>query len=91
MGNEPVGGLFDISSPEYKGVPESWIAYIAVDYVDVRVKKATKAQGDEAGLRRARRRTHRDAARTGRLASVDDAGVVISVTRIEWSAIRDCL
>ena len=43
MGNEPVGGLFDISGPEYKGVPESWIAYIAVDDVDARVKKATKA------------------------------------------------
>lgn len=43
MGNEPVGGLFDINGPEYKGVPESWIAYIAVDDVDARVKKATKA------------------------------------------------
>ena len=43
MGNEPVGGLFDISGREYKGVPESWIAYIAVDDVDARVKKATKA------------------------------------------------
>ncbi len=43
MGDEPVGGLFDISGPEYKGVPESWIPYIAVDDVDARVKKATKA------------------------------------------------
>ena len=28
---------------EYKGVPEAWMAYIAVDDVDARVKKATKA------------------------------------------------
>jgi uncharacterized protein len=39
----PVAGLFDISGPEYKGVPESWMPYIAVDDVDARVKKATKA------------------------------------------------
>jgi uncharacterized protein len=43
MGDEPVGGIFDISGPEYKGVPESWIPYIAVDNVDARVKRATKA------------------------------------------------
>jgi predicted enzyme related to lactoylglutathione lyase len=43
MDGEPVGGLFDISGPEYKGVPESWMPYIAVDDVDARVKKATKA------------------------------------------------
>jgi len=43
MAGEPVAGLFDISGPEYKGVPESWMPYIAVDDVDARVKKATKA------------------------------------------------
>ena len=42
-GGEPVAGIFDISGPEYKDVPESWMAYIAVDDVDARVKKATKA------------------------------------------------
>jgi uncharacterized protein len=39
----PVAGLFEISAPESKGAPESWMAYIAVDDVDARVKKATKA------------------------------------------------
>jgi len=39
----PIAGLFDISGPEYKGVPESWMPYIAVDDVDARVKKAAKA------------------------------------------------
>ncbi len=43
MDGEPVGGLFDISGPEYKGVPESWMSYIAVDDVNARVKKATQA------------------------------------------------
>jgi uncharacterized protein len=43
VGGESVGGLFDISGPDYKGVPESWMSYIAVDDVDERVKKATKA------------------------------------------------
>jgi len=42
-GGKPAGGIFDISGPEYKGVPESWMPYIAVDNVDERVKKATKA------------------------------------------------
>src|SRR5271167_3429885 len=40
---EPVGGIVGINGPEYKGVPEAWMAYIAVDDVDARVKKATKA------------------------------------------------
>ena len=43
MDGEPVGGLFDISGPDFQGVPESWMAYIAVDDVDARVRKATKA------------------------------------------------
>ena len=40
---EPVAGLFDISAPEYKDIPESWLPYIAVDDVDARVSKATRA------------------------------------------------
>jgi predicted enzyme related to lactoylglutathione lyase len=42
-GGMPVAGIFDISGPDYTGVPESWMPYIAVDNVDERVKKATKA------------------------------------------------
>ena len=41
--DEPVAGIFDISDPEYKDVPEAWMAYIAVDDVDARVRKATRA------------------------------------------------
>jgi predicted enzyme related to lactoylglutathione lyase len=43
MGDEPVGGILDISAPEFGPVPESWMAYIAVDDVDARVAKAIKA------------------------------------------------
>jgi len=43
MDDEPVAGIFDISSPEYGQVPESWMAYLAVDDVDARVQKAVKA------------------------------------------------
>jgi predicted enzyme related to lactoylglutathione lyase len=43
MGDEPVGGILDISGPEFGPVPESWMAYIAVDAVDARVAKAVKA------------------------------------------------
>ena len=39
----PVGGLFPLSSPQFDGVPESWMSYLAVDDVDARVKKAQAA------------------------------------------------
>jgi uncharacterized protein len=43
MGDESVGGIFDISDPFYKDLPESWLSYIAVDNVDARVAKAVRA------------------------------------------------
>jgi predicted enzyme related to lactoylglutathione lyase len=43
MDGEPVGGILDISAPDFGSVPESWMAYIAVDDVDARVAKAIKA------------------------------------------------
>ena len=43
MGGKPVAGLFRLSSPEFDGVPESWMSFLAVDDVDKRVAKATKA------------------------------------------------
>jgi uncharacterized protein len=42
-GDKPVGGLFPLTSPQFDGVAESWMAYLAVDDVDARVKKATAA------------------------------------------------
>jgi hypothetical protein len=43
MGDKPVGGLFTIGGPQFDGVPEQWMAYLAVDDVDARVAKATAA------------------------------------------------
>ena len=43
VGDEPVGGMFDIRGHEFEKVPESWMAYIAVDDVDARAAKAVKA------------------------------------------------
>src|SRR5262249_52781266 len=41
---KPVAGIFPLSGPEFEGVPESWMSYLAVDDVDVRLK-AAKAAG----------------------------------------------
>lgn len=43
MGDGVVGGLFPIAGPQWDGVPEHWMSYIAVDDVDARVKKAQAA------------------------------------------------
>lgn len=43
MGDAFVGGLFPISGPQWDGVPEHWMSYVAVDDVDARVKKAQAA------------------------------------------------
>ena len=43
MGDKPVGGLFTIGGPQWDGVPEHWMSYLAVDDVDARVTKAQAA------------------------------------------------
>ena len=43
MGDQPVAGLFDISGPDYKAVPDGWMPYLAVDDVDARTEKAVAA------------------------------------------------
>ncbi|ARQ02913.1 VOC family protein [Pseudorhodoplanes sinuspersici] len=40
---KPVAGIFPLTSPEFDGVPEGWMPYLAVDDVDARVAKAVKA------------------------------------------------
>ena len=40
MADKPVGGVFPLNGPEFVGVPEQWMSYLAVDDVDARVKKA---------------------------------------------------
>jgi predicted enzyme related to lactoylglutathione lyase len=40
---KPVAGLVSLTAPEFDGVPESWMSYLAVDDVDKRAAKAVKA------------------------------------------------
>jgi predicted enzyme related to lactoylglutathione lyase len=40
---KPVAGIFSIAAPEFDGVPEGWMSYLAVDDVDKRVAAAVKA------------------------------------------------
>ena len=67
-GDKPVGGILDMSGPEFEGIPPHWFAYLAVDDVDARVAKATAAGADAAApdLRRAGRRPDRDHQGSGR-------------------------
>ena len=44
-GDKNVGGMFELTSPDFDGVPNSWMSYLAVDDVDARVAKAKKAGG----------------------------------------------
>jgi predicted enzyme related to lactoylglutathione lyase len=43
MDGKPVAGIFPIDKPEFDGVAEGWMSYLAVDDVDKRVEKAVKA------------------------------------------------
>ena len=90
MDGEPVGGILDISAPEFGPVPESWMSYIAVDDVDARVAKAVKAGAKlmKPVVRRARRRPHRhpDAARRRRH-WLDDAGRAVASRNRPWNRI----
>jgi uncharacterized protein len=42
-GERMAGGIFELKGGQFQGVPESWMAYIAVDDVDARAKKAVEA------------------------------------------------
>jgi predicted enzyme related to lactoylglutathione lyase len=44
-GDKNVGGMFELKGPEFEGVPNAWMSYVAVDDVDARVAKAKKAGG----------------------------------------------
>jgi predicted enzyme related to lactoylglutathione lyase len=44
MAGEPVAGIFPMIGPDFDGVPENWLPYLAVDDVDARLK-AAKAGG----------------------------------------------
>ena len=44
MDDEPVAGIFPMTGPDFDGVPENWLAYLAVDDVDAGLE-AAKAAG----------------------------------------------
>lgn len=44
-GDAPVGGIFTMSGPDFEGVPEHWLPYLAVDDIDAAVDKARTAGG----------------------------------------------
>jgi predicted enzyme related to lactoylglutathione lyase len=43
VGDDAVGGIFPTDRPEFEGIPEGWMSYLAVDDVDARTKKAVAA------------------------------------------------
>ena len=43
VGDKAIGGFFDMSGDEFRGMKEQWVTYVAVDDVDKRVKKAVAA------------------------------------------------
>lgn len=45
VGDQMVAGMFDISGDMFKGQPETWFTYVAVDDLDQRLAKAKKAGG----------------------------------------------
>jgi predicted enzyme related to lactoylglutathione lyase len=44
MGDKPIGGIFTLG-PEHAGMADAWMAYIAVDDVDARLKKGQAGGG----------------------------------------------
>ena len=43
MNDQPVAGIFPMNDEAFKGMPEHWMSYIAVDDVDACLKKALAA------------------------------------------------
>lgn len=42
---KPAGGIFDMTGPEFEGVPPHWFSYVAVDDVDASAKAVTENGG----------------------------------------------
>ena len=40
QGDKPVGGIMDMTGPDFEGRPEMWMSYLSVDDIDARLKKA---------------------------------------------------
>jgi predicted enzyme related to lactoylglutathione lyase len=66
-GDQMAGGMMEMSGPQFEGVPEHWLGYIAVDDVDKRVKLLKDAGGKVM-------RKPWDVPEVGRIAIVADPG-----------------
>ena len=44
-GGAPAGGIFPLEGPQFEGVPEHWLPYVAVDDVDARAGQVEAAGG----------------------------------------------
>jgi uncharacterized protein len=67
MNDEPVVGILPLSGPDFEGVPESWMSYLAVDDVDARLE-AARAAGAEV------MRGPFDVPEVGRIAIIKEPG-----------------
>lgn len=67
LGDTPVGGIFPMAGPDYDGVPDHWMSYVAVDNVDERVELALAHGGEVI-------RPPFDVAGIGRIALLKDSG-----------------
>jgi predicted enzyme related to lactoylglutathione lyase len=43
MDGKPVGGIYEVSGPEFESMLDNWMPYLAVDDVGARVEKAVAA------------------------------------------------
>jgi predicted enzyme related to lactoylglutathione lyase len=63
----PAGGIFPMAGPQFDGIPEHWLSYIAVDDVDASAKRA-EAEGGTI------RRPAFDVPGVGRIVILEDPG-----------------
>lgn len=67
LGERPVAGIFSMSGPQFEGVPEHWMSYIAVDNIDERLELAAAHGGEVI-------RPPFDVPGIGRIAILKDSG-----------------
>lgn len=67
LGDALVGGIFTMTGPEFDGLPDHWLSYLAVEDVDAAVAKAREAGGNIL-------REPFDIPETGRIAIVQEPG-----------------
>ncbi|MEM1316539.1 MAG: VOC family protein, partial [Pseudomonadota bacterium] len=49
IGDDMIGGIFQMDGPQFEGLPDHWVTYFAVDDVDASVKAVAAAGGQAMG------------------------------------------